>query len=97
MVPPLAKEVTAQIGAAAGTATWAGVSGAATGAKAAIAAKTEVAALAINTVTATTGTLPTPNGATTIANAATPTVAELLEFGMENRAKIDAIIAALKA
>lgn len=63
----------------------------------AVAAKTQVAALAANTVTATTGTLPTPNGATTIANAATPTVAELLEFCMENRAKIDAIIAALKA
>ena len=65
--------------------------------KGAVAAKTGVAALAANTVTATTGTLPTPNGATTIANAATPTVAELLEFCMENRAKIAAIIAALKA
>ena len=65
--------------------------------KGAVAAKTEVAALAANTVKATTGTLPTPNGATTIANAATPTVAELLEFCMENRAKIAAIIAALKA
>ena len=65
--------------------------------KGAVAAKTEVAALAANTVTATTGTLPTPNGATTIANADTPTVAELLEFCMENRAKIAAIIAALKA
>ena len=63
----------------------------------AVAAKTQVAALAANTVTATTGTLPTPNGATTIADAATPTVAELLEFCMENRAKIEAIIAALKA
>ena len=63
----------------------------------AVAAKTQVAALAANTVTATTGTLPTPNGATTIANAASPTVAELLEFCMENRAKIAAIIAALKA
>ena len=63
----------------------------------AVAAKPEVASLAANTVTATTGTLPTPNGATTSANAATPTVAELLEFCMENRAKIAAIIAALKA
>ena len=63
----------------------------------AVAAKTQVAALAANTVTATTGTLPTPDGATTIANAASPTVAELLEFCMENRAKIAAIIAALKA
>ena len=63
----------------------------------AVAAKTQVAALAANTVTATTGALPTPNSVTTIANAATPTVAELLEFCMENRAKIAAIIAALKA
>lgn len=63
----------------------------------AVAAKTQVVALTPNTVTATTGTLPTPNGATTIANAATPTVAELLELCMENKAKIDAIVAALKA
>lgn len=54
-------------------------------------------ALTENTVTATTGTLPTADGATTIANAASPTVAELLEFCVENRAKIAAIIAALKA
>lgn len=54
-------------------------------------------ALTANTVTATTGSLPTANGATTIANAASPTVAELLEFCVENRAKIAAIIAALKA
>ena len=93
----LAKEVASQITAAAGTAAWAGVTGAAAGVEAAVAAKTEVAALAINTVTATTGTLPTPDGATTVADAATPTVAELLEFCMENRAKIEAIIAALKA
>ena len=116
MVPALAKEVTAQIGTAAGTAAWASITGkpaviaagadAATArtaigfdaaAKAAVAAKTQVAALAANTVTATTGTLPTPDGATTIANAASPTVAELLDFCMENRAKITAIIAALKA
>ena len=63
----------------------------------AVAAKAQVAALAANTVTATSGTLPTTNGSVTIANAATPTVAELLEFCMENRAKIAAIIAALKA
>ena len=54
-------------------------------------------AVVINTVTATTGTLPTPDGATTITNAASPTVAELLEYCMENRAKIAAIITALKA
>lgn len=58
--------------------------------------KLEVVALVANTVTATTGTLPTADGATTIANAATPTVVELLEFCVENRAKIAAIIAALK-
>ena len=65
--------------------------------KGAVAAKTQVAALTANTVTATTGTLPAPNGSTTIANAAVPTVSELLEFCVENRAKIAAIIAALKA
>ena len=59
--------------------------------------KPQIVALAANTVTATTGSLPTPNNASIIANAATPTVAELLEFCVENRAKIAAIIAALKA
>lgn len=63
----------------------------------AVAAKTQVAALAANTVTATTGSLPTPAGTTVIANAASPTVAELLDFCVENRATIAAIIAALKA
>ena len=63
----------------------------------AVAAKAQISALAAMTVTATAGTLPTANGSVTIANAATPTVAELLEFCMENRAKIAAIIAALKA
>lgn len=43
------------------------------------------------TVTATAGSLPTPNGAVTIANAATPTVAELLELCMELKAKLDAL------
>ena len=59
--------------------------------------KPQIVALAANTVTATTGALPTANGATTIANAATPTVVELLEFCVENRARIAIIIAALKA
>lgn len=63
----------------------------------AVAAKPAVAALSSNTVTATTGTLPTPGGSTTIANAASPTVSELLDFCMELKAKQDAIIAALKA
>lgn len=78
MVPPLAKEVAAQIDGA-------------------VASKAAVVALTTNTVTATTGTLPTPDGATTIANAATPTVVELLELCMELKAKVDAIRAALKA
>ena len=43
------------------------------------------------TITATTGTLPTPNGAVTIANAATPTVVELLEAVVELNAKIAAL------
>jgi hypothetical protein len=63
----------------------------------AVAAKAAVVALTTNTVTATTGTLPTPDGATTIANAATPTVVELLELCMELKAKVDAIRTALKA
>lgn len=63
----------------------------------AVATKTQVAALTPATVTATTGTLPTPGGSTTIANAASPTVSELLDLCLENKAKIDAIIAALKA
>lgn len=41
------------------------------------------------TVTATLGTLPVANGAVTIADAATPTNAELLELCMELKAKID--------
>lgn len=48
------------------------------------------------TVTATTGTLPTANGAITIANAATPTVAELQEFCVELNAKMNAVIDALE-
>ena len=41
------------------------------------------------TITPTTGTLPTPNGAVTIADAAAPTNAELLELCIELKAKID--------
>lgn len=48
------------------------------------------------TITATTGSLPTANGAVTIANAATPTVAELQEFCVELNAKLNAIIDALE-
>ena len=63
----------------------------------AVAAKAQIVALTAMTATATTGTLPTPNGSVTIANAATPTVVELLEFCMELKAKVDAAVAALKA
>lgn len=42
-------------------------------------------------VTATLGTLPTANGSVTIADAATPTNAELLEFCVELKAKLDEI------
>lgn len=63
----------------------------------AVAAKAQVAALTALAVTATTGTLPTPNGSLTIANAATPTVTELLEFCVELKAKVDAAVSALKA
>lgn len=90
MVPPLAKEVATQIGAATGTYTD-------TAARNAIKTKTQVAALSALTVTATTGTLPTAGGSVTIADAATPTVAELLDLCMELKAKVDAAVAALKA
>ena len=63
----------------------------------AVAANAKIAALTANTVTATSGTLPTPNGATTIVNAATPTVVELLELCIELKAKIDDMRTALKA
>lgn len=55
---------------------------------------TAVAAL---TVTATSGSLPTANGAITIANAATPTVAELQEFCVELNARLNALRASLQA
>lgn len=55
----------------------------------------KAAAIAALTISATTGTLPTPNGSVTVANAATPTVSELLEAVMELNAKLDAIRAAL--
>jgi len=54
-------------------------------------------AIADITTEATTGTLPTPDGAVTIANAATPTVAELQEYCVELEAKVEAILAALRA
>jgi hypothetical protein len=48
------------------------------------------------TVTATTGTLPTANGAITIANAASPTVAELQEFCVELNARLNALRTAMQ-
>jgi hypothetical protein len=58
---------------------------------------TRAADVADLTVTATSGTLPTANGSVTIANAATPTVAELLEYCRELEAKVEAITASLRA
>jgi len=45
------------------------------------------------TVTATTGTLPTADGTVTIADAAAPTNAELLEYCVELEAKVEALLA----
>lgn len=59
--------------------------------------KAGVVALTPLTVTATSGSLPTPGGTVTIANTATPTVVELLDFCVEINAKFDALVAALKA
>lgn len=58
---------------------------------------TQQANIASLTVTATTGSLPTANGSITIANAATPTVAELQEFCVELNAKLNAALAVLDA
>lgn len=59
--------------------------------------KPQVVALTPLTVTATTGTLPAAGGSAVVANAATPTVAELLDICMELKAKVDALVTALKA
>jgi hypothetical protein len=56
-----------------------------------------LAAVADLTVTATSGSLPTANGSVTIANAATPTVVELLEFCVELEAKVEALAARLRS
>jgi len=53
-------------------------------------------AIADLTVTATTGTLPTPDGSVTIADAASPTNAELLEYCTELEAKLEAALAHLR-
>ena len=54
------------------------------------------AAVANLTVTATTGSLPTANGSVTIANAATPTVAELLEYCVEIETKLEDLLSRLR-
>lgn len=63
-----------------------------------VAAKVEIAALTAGpTVTYTAGSAPAVSGALTIANSATPTVVELLDYIVELNAKVDALTAALKA
>ena len=58
---------------------------------------TQPAAIANMTTTATTGTLPTTDGAITIADAASPTNAELLEYCVELQSKLEAALAALRS
>jgi hypothetical protein len=59
-------------------------------------AAAQPAAIADITTSATTGTLPTPNGSVTIADAAAPTVDELLEYCVELEAKLESALAALR-
>lgn len=54
------------------------------------------AAVADITVTATTGTLPTANGSITIADAASPTNAELLEYCRELEATLESLLARIR-
>jgi hypothetical protein len=54
------------------------------------------AAVANLTVTATSGSLPAANGAVTIANASTPTVAELLEYCVELETKLEDLLGKLR-
>lgn len=60
------------------------------------AAAGQPSAIADLSVTATTGTLPTPDGSITIADAASPTNAELLEYCAELEAKLESALAALR-
>jgi hypothetical protein len=70
----------------------------AAGIKTVMAAKTEIAALTAGpTMTYTSGSAPAVSGAVTIADSATPTVTELLDYIVELNAKVTAITAALKA
>jgi hypothetical protein len=54
------------------------------------------AAVANITTTATAGALPTPDGAITIANTATPTVTELLEYCVELETKLEDLLGKLR-
>jgi hypothetical protein len=54
------------------------------------------AAIADLTVSASSGTLPTANGSITVSNAASPTVAELLEFCVELEKKVEDTLARLR-
>lgn len=58
---------------------------------------TQPAAIANMTTTATTGTLPTTDETITIADAASPTNAELLEYCVELQSKLEAALAALRS
>jgi hypothetical protein len=53
-------------------------------------------AVADITTTATAGTLPTPDGTVTIADATTPTVTELLEYCVELESKLEAALGHLR-
>lgn len=53
-------------------------------------------AVANITTTATSGSLPTPDGTVTIADATTPTVTELLEYCVELEAKLEAALGHLR-
>jgi hypothetical protein len=55
------------------------------------------AAITSSVVTATAGSLPTVTGSSTVANAATPTNAELLKLVIEQKAVVDKLVAALHA
>jgi hypothetical protein len=61
-----------------------------------VTAAAQPAAIANITTTATTGILPTPDGSVTIADAAAPTVDELLEYCVELEAKLESALAALR-
>ena len=58
---------------------------------------TQPVAIADIATTATTGSLPTANGAVVIADTATPTVVELLEYCVELEVKLEAALAALRS